>query len=74
VRPVLAFWRWYGRRLAERQAQLWLYLVYVGVVGPTWLVARLARRSLFPHARVDGSHWIERAPLQHSLAEMRRMG
>lgn len=74
MRPVLAFWHWYGRRLAERQVQLWLCLVYVGVVGPTWLVTRLARRSLFPRARANGSYWIARAPREHSLAEMRRMG
>ena len=71
---VVAFWREYAAFMAERQTQIWLWLVYFVLIGPTWLVSRAVGRSFFPRPAPNGSHWIARRPMEHSLAEMRRLG
>jgi hypothetical protein len=68
MRRIWEFWRVYGRLIAERQTTLWLWIIYVGVVGPTWLAWRLVGHSEF------GGRWRARPKTPATLADLRRLG
>jgi hypothetical protein len=74
VAPLLDFWRDYAARIAQRQTTLWLGLIYLAVVGPTWLVSRLAGRRFFVEPGDPAGYWRPRPAAPRTLTELRRMG
>lgn len=71
---LLAFGRAYGTAIGRRQTWIWLALVYVAIVGPTWLAARLTGRRLLDAPADGASSWRPRPPAPRTVAELRRMG
>jgi hypothetical protein len=71
---VWGFWREYGTLIAERQTTIWLVLIYVGLIGPTWLFARIVGKRFFVEARPGGMYWQHRRSELRTIADMRRMG
>lgn len=60
--------------IAERQTTLWLIVIYIVCVGPTWLILKVARQSNFVSPRDPSKFWTLRAPGPRTIAEMRRLG
>jgi hypothetical protein len=71
---VWRFWREYGALIAERQTTLWLVLVYLGLIGPTWLFSRVVGKRFFAEPHPGAVYWQQRQPGPRTIAEMRRMG
>ena len=66
-------WKTYNHRAGGYHANLLLSGVYLLVVGPIALVARLAgTRLLDLDPRPRSSYWIERKPAENTLAAMDR--
>jgi hypothetical protein len=74
VFELLSFWRHYASRIADRQATIWLVVVYVAIVGPTWLVRQALGRRAFRPADRSAARWHTCRPLPRTMAELRRMG
>ena len=72
-RVIWDAWKAYTHRAGEYQAQVLLSLVYYLVLGPSVLVARLFGTKLLDlDPRPRPSYWIERKPLDNSLASLER--
>lgn len=62
-------WRAYAHRAGQYQSRVWLTIVYVIVLGPAALAARLGWVHLID---LDGHGWIDRRPLDNSIDALRR--
>jgi hypothetical protein len=73
-RTLWQAWNEYARRGAAYQAELLLSLVYFVVLGPSALIGRLTGASfqLDLGARPRKSYWVERRPVNRTLADMER--
>jgi hypothetical protein len=68
------FWREYGLLMAERQTTIWLCLVYVVLIGPTWVISRLSGKRFFAAPHVGDTYWVARPTGPRTLADMQKMG
>jgi hypothetical protein len=73
LRVIWDAWKAYTHRAGGYQAQVLLSFVYFVVLGPSVIVARLfGTRLLDLDRRQRSSYWIERKPLDKSLAALER--
>lgn len=73
-KPLAGFWREYAKLMAEHQTTLWLWLLYVIVIGPTWFIARVAGKRFFVRAGVGATYWVARPTSPATIASLRSMG
>ncbi|GAC1322045.1 MAG: hypothetical protein NVSMB2_19220 [Chloroflexota bacterium] len=69
LRIVWDAWRAYARRAGQYQKRVWLTVVYVVILGPVALAARLGWIQLMDF---EGRGWIVRPPLDNSMDALRR--
>jgi hypothetical protein len=63
----------YFKKVGEYQAGSLLTVVYWTVVGPTWIVMRIAgRRLLAPRTSGRSTWWVARNPAPRDLASLSR--
>ncbi|HEV7566623.1 MAG TPA: hypothetical protein VGO31_11755 [Microbacteriaceae bacterium] len=65
-------WQAYAKRAGQYQTRTLLAIVYVIVVGPIALVARLTGAKLLDQGRDSSGGWLTRSARDHSLGAMRR--
>jgi hypothetical protein len=69
---LFGWWMAFARVLGHVNTILLLTIMYVLIIGPSWVVLRLLRKDpLRRKAKETGSFWIEKEPLRHSLEETR---
>jgi len=66
------WWMAFARALAFINTTLILTLVYLVLIGPSWLIMKLLRKDLLDRRMPDvPSYWKKKAPLEHTLEEGR---
>ena len=72
-RTLFGWWMAFARVLGHVNTLILLTVMYVLIIGPSWVVVRVLRKDPLrrkPTAR--GTYWVEKPPLKHTLDETRR--
>lgn len=69
---LYGWWMAFARLLGTVNTILLLTLIYLLIIGPAWVVQRILRKDpLGRKIPKEGSFWLEKPPLEHSLEETR---
>jgi hypothetical protein len=71
-KKVFGWWMTFAHFLGRVNTSILLTVMYVLIIGPSWIVVRVLRKDLLRRRLGSGtSYWIDKAPLKHTLEETR---
>ena len=69
---LYSWWMAFARVLGHINTVILLTIMYILIIGPSWIVLRVLRKDPLRRKTASGdSYWIEKDPIEHTLDETR---